>query len=145
MRGAVFRPDVIVRGTDRPLPRLAVGIRTRREDLTQAARQLRQYMVGEACPLGLLVTPERTHVYQKTYSDTPDSIQELAVVETPGLLDTRGVLENGPELESAVRRWLEALVRHPGVAPHRVGEAARVEMHLLPAMVDAEVTVVGFR
>jgi hypothetical protein len=145
MGGAVFRPDVIVRGTDRPLPRLAVGIRTRREDLTQAARQLRQYMVGEACPLGLLVTPERTHVYQKTYSDTPDSIQELAVVETPGLLDTRGVLENGPELESAVRRWLEALVRHPGVAPHRAGEAARVEMHLLPAMVDAEVTVVGFR
>jgi hypothetical protein len=145
MGGTVFRPDVIVRGTDRPLPRLAVGIRTRRDNLEQAARQLGQYMIGEACPLGLVVTPERTHVYQKTYSDTPDSIQEFAVVETPALLDTRAALENGPELERAVRQWLEALIRQPGVPLHRAGEAARVEDHLLPAMVDAEVTVVGFR
>lgn len=145
MEGAVFRPDVIVRGTDRPQPRLAVGIRTRGDDLDQAARQLRQYMVGEACPLGLLVTPERTRVYQKTYSDTPDSIRELAVVETPVLLDTRGVLENGPELERAVRQWLETLIRQPGVPVHRAGEAARLEDHLLPAMVEAEVAVVGFR
>lgn len=145
MGGAVFRPDVVVRGTDLPLLRLAVGIRTRGDDLAQAARQLRQYMVGEACPLGLLVTPERTHVYQKTYSDTPDFIQELAAVETPVLLDTRGAVENGPELERAVRQWLETLVRHPGVPVHLAGEAARIEDHLLPAMVDAEVTVVGFR
>ncbi len=145
MGGAVFRPDVIVRGTDRPLLRLAVGIRPRGEDMDQTARQLWHYMAGEACPLGLLVTPERTHVYQKAYSDTPDCIRELAVVETPVLLDTRGVLENGPALESAVRQWLETLVQHPGVPLHREGEAARVEDHLLPALVDAEVTVVGFR
>ncbi|WNG62284.1 hypothetical protein F0U59_52000 [Archangium gephyra] len=109
------------------------------------ARQLQQYMVGEACPLGLLVTPERAHVYQKTYSDSPDSIRELAVAETPVLLDTRGALENGPELERAVRQWLETLIRQPGVPLHRAGEAAQLEDHLLPAMVDAEVTVVGFR
>jgi len=145
MGGAVFRPDVIVRGTDRPLLRLAVGIRTRTDDLDQAAQQLWRYMAGEACPLGLLVTPEWTHVYQKTYSDTPEAIQELAVVETPVLLDTHGVLENGPLLESAVRGWLETLVRHPGLPLHRAGEAARIEDHLLPALVDAEVTVVGFR
>jgi hypothetical protein len=145
MEGAVFRPDVIVRGTDRPQPRLAVGIRTRSDDLDQAARQLRQYMVGEACPLGLLVTPERTHVYQKTYSETPDSSWELAAVETPVLLDMHGVVENGPTLERAVRQWLENLIRQPGVPLHREGEAARLEDHLLPAMVDAEVTVVGFR
>ncbi len=130
MGGAVFRPDVIVRGTDRPSPRLAVGIRSQRDDLEQVARQLQQYMVGEACPLGLLVTP---------------SIRELAAAETPVLLDTRGALENGPELERAVRQWLETLIRQPGIPLHRAGEAARLEDHLLPAMVDAEVTVVGFR
>ncbi|WP_143196077.1 hypothetical protein [Archangium sp. Cb G35] len=109
------------------------------------ARQLQQYMIGEACPLGLLVTPESAHVYQKTCSDAPDSIQELAAAETPVLLDTRGALENGPELERAVRQWLETLIRQPGLPLHRAGEAARLEDHLLPAMVDAEVTVVGFR
>jgi hypothetical protein len=141
----VFRPDVIVRGTDRPLLRLAVGIKTEKEDLDETARQLRQYMSGEACPLGLLVTPEETHVYQETYSDGPDSIRELAVVETPVLINARGVIDNGPELERAVRRWLETMARQPGVPLHRGGEAARVEDYLLPAMVDAEVTVVGFR
>ncbi|KFA93053.1 hypothetical protein [Archangium violaceum] len=145
MGAAVFSPDVIVRANDRPDVRLAVEVTVGQVDLDKAARQLRDYMSAVACPLGLLVTPRKTHVYQETWSDNPDSIRELAVVETPVLIGTRGISENEVELEGAVRRWLETMVRHPGLPRHRVGEMARVEDHLLPAMVDAEVTVTGFR
>lgn len=145
MGAAVFSPDVIVRANDRPDVRLAVEVKVGQVDLDKAARQLRDYMSAVACPLGLLVTPRQTHVYQETYSDNPDSIRELAVVETPVLIGTRGISENELELEGAVRRWLETMVRHPGVPLHHVGEVARVEDHLLPAMVDAEVTVTGLR
>jgi hypothetical protein len=143
--GAVFSPDVIVRANDRPDVRLAIEVKVGQADLDDAARQLRAYMRAVACPLGLLVTPRETHVYQETYSDGSDSIRELAVVETPVLIGARGLSENECELEGAVRRWLETMVRHPGVPLHHVGEMARVEDHLLPAMVDAEVTVTGLR
>ncbi|HYO58046.1 hypothetical protein [Archangium sp.] len=145
MGGAVFSPDVIVRANDRPDVRLAVEVKVGQVDLDEVARQLRDYMSAVACPLGLLVTPRQTHVYQETYSDTSDSIREFAVVETPVLIGARGIGENALELERAVRRWLETMVRHPGVPLHRAGEVARVEDHLLPAMVDAEVTVTGPR
>jgi hypothetical protein len=141
----MFRPDVIVQGTDRPQLRLAVEINTERAHLDESARQLRQYMSDEACPLGLLVTPKETHVYQETWSDTPDSIRELAIVETPVLIHARGIIEDGPALERAVRQWLETMARHPGIPLHHTGEAARVEDYLLPALVDAEVWVTGPR
>jgi predicted RecB family endonuclease len=145
MGGAVFSPDVIVRANDRPDVRLAIEVKAGQVDVQEAARQLRAYMSAVACPLGLLVTPRETHVYQETWSENPDSIRELAVVETPVLIGTRGISENEWELEGAVRRWLETMVRHPGVPLHRGGEVARVEDQLLPALVDAEVTVTGFR
>jgi hypothetical protein len=145
MRGDVFRPEVVVRGTDRPLMRLAVGIKTREDDLDEAARQLGRYMTGEACPLGMLVTPEKTHVYERTWSAPPESIEELAVVETPVLINARAVIEDSRELEQAVRQWLETLARNPGVPLHHEGEAARVEERLFPALVEAVVTAVGFR
>lgn len=145
MGGAGFSPDVIVRANDRPEVRLAIEVKVGQIDVEKAARQLRGYMSAVACPLGLLVTPRQTHVYQDTYSDNPNSIRELAVVETPALIGTRAIHENELELEDAVRRWLETMVRHPGVPLHPAGEVARVEDHLLPAMVDAEVTVTGPR
>ena len=143
--GAVFSPDVIVRANDRPDVRLAIEVKVGQVDLSEAARQLRAYMSAVACPLGLLVTPRETHVYQETWSDGPDSIRELAVVETPVLIGTRGLSEDERELEGAVRQWLETMVRHPGVPQHHAGDMARLEDHLLPAMVDAEVTVTGLR
>jgi hypothetical protein len=66
-------------------------------------------------------------------------------VETPVLLNARAVIENGRELEQAVRQWLETLARNPGVPLHHEGEAARVEERLFPALVEAVVTAVGFR
>ncbi|MFL5359080.1 hypothetical protein [Archangium sp.] len=33
-------------------------------------------------------------------------------METPVLINARGVIENGRELERAVRQWLEALARN---------------------------------
>jgi hypothetical protein len=122
-----------------------VEVKSGSTNLDEAARQLQEYMTAVACPLGLLVTPRETHVYQETYSGSADSIRELAVVETPVLIGARDLSTNERELEWAVRRWLETMVRHPGVPQHRAGEAARVEDYLLPAMVDAEVTVAGPR
>lgn len=143
--GAVFSPNVIVRANDRPDVRLAVEVKASPANLDEAARQLHGYMSAVACPLGLLVTPQQTHVYQETYSDASDSIRELAVVDTPLLLGVRELSGNERDLERTVRRWLEAMVRQPGVPLHRAGEAARVEDYLLPALVDAEVTVAGPR
>lgn len=144
-RGDVLRPDMVVQGIDVPQFRLVVSIKMSKDGLNEATRQLGEYMNGEACPLGLLVTPEKTHVYERTWSDAPDSIEEFAVVETPVLINTRGVLENRLELERAVRQWLETLARKPGVLLHHEGEAAQVEEYLLPSLEDAVVTVVGFR
>jgi hypothetical protein len=144
-RGDMLLPDMVVQGTDVPRFRLVVSIKMSKDGLDEATRQLGEYMTGEACPLGLLVTPKETHVYRRIWSDSLDAIEEFATVETPLLLNTRGIIENRLELERAVRQWLETLVRNPQVSLHREGEAARVEEELLPSLVDAVVTVVGFR
>lgn len=145
MGEAGFRPDIIVQGTDRPQLRLAVELTLGSAPLGEAARKLRQYMRDEACPLGLLITPEEAHVYQDTYSATSESIREIAVVKTPMLLRTTQALASGPELERAVLGWLEALTRHLGGSRPLEGEVARVEERLFPALVDAEVMVAGPR
>lgn len=141
----MFRPDFIVRAIDRPEFRIAVEVKAGRFDVDQAASQLQQYMKAMACPLGLLVTPRETHIYEETYESTPNSVREFAVTDTPSLIGTPGPVESGPELERAVWHWLETMTQHPGLPLHQRDDLIRVEDRLLPAMVDAEVTATGFR
>ncbi len=141
----MFRPDVIVRAIDRPEVRLVVEVKTGRVNLEETAHQLRQYMHAIACSLGLLVTPRQTYVFQETYTDAPDSIREVAVMDTPKLLGVRELADDGPALERAVQRWLEAMARRPWSSGRGDSELARLEDSLLPALVDAEVTLAGPR
>lgn len=143
-RPQVF-PDFIVRAIERPEFRLVAEVKSGSFDREDVTRRLRRYMEANACPLGLLVTPQKTHVYQDTWSKPPDSIRELAVVDTHELLGARRSLENERELVEAVREWLEAMCRAPGVPRHHTGEIAQLETHLAPALVEAELLRVGFR
>lgn len=145
MGSAVFRPDVIVQGVDRPQLRLAVEIRRNEVHMEEASRRLRHYMHEEACPLGLLVTPEWTRFYRETYSDAPDSIRELAVVETSRLLHVSRTIVDDSDLERTVLKWLKTMLRQSGSASHRKQPVSWVEEQLLPALVDAEVMVAGPR
>ncbi len=141
----MFRPDVIVRAIDRPEFRIAVRVKAGHFDVAEVANQLQQYMKAMACPLGLLVTPQKTHIYEETYRSTPNSIRDFAVVNTPQLLGTSSPLVNEAALQQAVWRWLETMTQHPGMPMHHSGDLVRVEDRLLPVMVDAELAVTGLR
>jgi hypothetical protein len=141
----MFRPDVIVRAIDRPEFRIAVKVEAGRFDVNEVASQLQRYMKAMACPLGLLVAPQKTHIYEETYRSTPNSIREFAVVNTPELIGTPGSIANEAALQQAVWRWLETMTQHPGIPMHHSGDLVRVEDRLLPVMVDAELAVTGLR
>jgi hypothetical protein len=138
--GRTFRPDFIVRDADLPRFRVVVEVKGGRSDPNRAARQLHEYMRAYACPLGLLVTPRETHLYEESYLDEPESIRESLVVDTVALLESQGVIERERDLEDAVQQWLEGVARRMQVRPRPSDErVAQVEQRLLPALVGGEV------
>lgn len=140
----MFQPDIVVRASDRPEVRLVVEVKLDERQADRDRAQLKHYMRATSAPLGLLVTPRVTYVFKETYRDDPDSIHEIARVDTRALVRSRSTANNERELEADVRAWLDTMVRQPGVPQHRGDkQLEQVEDYLLPAMVDAEIGAVG--
>ena len=142
----MLRPDFVVLGIDVPEVRVVVEVRARAFDLSKTEQELKEYMRAVSSPLGLLVTPRWTRVYEDTYRDEPDRICTIAEADTAALIRMRGPVEDERQLEDAVRSWLDYMVRHPGVRLHRKDVAlTRVEDYLVPQVVQARVAVTGPR
>ena len=129
----VFQPDILVSGPDGIS--LVVEAKTTLPDLKSAEEQLQMYMIGMACPLGMLVTPERMWLHRNLFSSPPQ-------VEPIGEFEMSSVWPQPPrdpvQFEIFVQDWLDNLA-YPlaGRFPANIREA--IAKHVFPAVRDGEV------
>src|SRR5438067_12824722 len=131
-----FQPDIIVTGPDGVM--LVLEVKTSLPNLRSSEEQLKQYMVGMQCPIGVLITPEHMWVYRDLYtSRTPDSIQRIGEFETKYLW-RQPPPTDATAFESFVQQWLERLAhQHTEDLPRNVSEA--LSEYVVPAVTNGDV------
>jgi len=131
-----FQADIVVSGPDGVM--LVVEVKASQPNLQHSEEQLKRYMIGMQCPIGLLVTPEHMWVYRDFYTArSPDSIQRI------GEFDTKDLWRQPPPAEPAlfeafVQQWLERLSQQPTQdLPRNVRET--LWEYVLPAVTNGDV------
>ncbi len=149
-----FAPDIIVSDREGLRISLVVEVKLRVEDLAASERELKRYMIGNRCPVGMIFTPEALRIYRDAYrSYEEDSIERVG--EFPAaFLFGRGVgtAEQGAavlayewRLADAVQGWLETLRYPTMIAGLPAGLREAVIEHILPALFEGEVRAAGPR
>ena len=94
---------------------LVVEIRANVPEQESDDTELKSYMVGRSCPVGMLVTTEKVSVYRNRYKGyTPQSVDIIGGCPTSeliGALPQRALAE--ADLEARVQNWLESLQTSP--------------------------------
>jgi hypothetical protein len=112
-----FGPDIIVTDPKGSDVALVVEAKTNLRDLESSERQLKRYMTGTLCPVGLIVTPQQLRLYRNQY------VSEESI-ELVGTFDVRDVLNykrsgdglyDAFEFEGFVQAWLEGLGSEAGL------------------------------
>jgi hypothetical protein len=105
--------DIIVSGPDSTDVRLVVEAKLDIRDLRPVEDQLKRAMVRLACPLGLIITPEKLVAFLDSYrSAGPESVDKLGEFRISHLLEYQPAGREPAEarrFESAVQKWLEDL------------------------------------
>jgi hypothetical protein len=148
-----FEPDILVSSPDAHDIALVVEVKLHENALDQAEQQLKRYMFGMRCPLGMLVTPESLRLFRDTYTSYGvESIERIGEYSIRGLFDD--ALAGYPRddaamrafrLEDAVQAWLERLAAGADFAELSPDLKNAVEEHLLPALAYGEVRAAGPR
>jgi hypothetical protein len=133
--------DLIVMASDRPDVTLVAEVKMMFSNLPKVEAQLRAYMLDRRCPTALLVTPKTARIYRDTFKNfTPDSIVLAGEFGTRELLGLAIEPTSGPELESAVRAWLERLAAAwPSAIPASGPARGPVVEYLVPAVSEGRV------
>jgi hypothetical protein len=133
-----FQPDILVTSPDAPRVTLVIEAKVHLPDFDRTEAQLKQYMVGMQCPIGMLITPERMWLYRDSYtSRTPDSIERV------GEYNIKSLWREPPPaqetlFEAFVQHRLEDLARRPALElPNDLRGALRE--YILPAIMTGEV------
>ncbi|HXB68418.1 MAG TPA: hypothetical protein VNY05_09250 [Candidatus Acidoferrales bacterium] len=131
-----FQADIIVTTPDGVL--LVVEAKVTQPNLERAEEQLKQYMVGMQCPVGLLITPERMWLYRDSYtSRSPQSVQRVGEFDLESLWQ-QPPPSQGESFERFVQQWLENLAAQPiEQLPNPLQEALRE--YVLPAVTSGDV------
>lgn len=145
-------PDVLIvdRSSSRAL--VCVEAKLRVPNLVDTETQLKAYMQGTRCPIGMLATPETLRVFVDDYGTT--AVDSVAVVGQFDMRDVPGwpipaappdVRDAAFAFEAAVQRWVERL----GSKAYRASlpDALRdlIEEHVVPALFVGEVRAAGPR
>jgi hypothetical protein len=131
-----FEPDILV--TTPYDIELVVDAKVFLPNLERTEEDLKQYMVGMQCPLGLLITPERMWLYRDFYtSRSPESVQRVGEFNLKPMWQ-----QPPPKQETAfeifVQYWLEHLAYQPTEdLPSDLRQVLRE--YLLPAVRGGEV------
>jgi hypothetical protein len=142
-----FEPDIIVTRRDAHDLALVVEVKPQLVDVEAAEGQLRRYMFGMGCPVGMLVTPRTLRLYQDRYREYGEGSVEF-VGEFPiealfaadaAMAMASGVATHEFDLENAVQSWLEHLA--DGAKLSALPEPLRraLEEHVIPALEHGEV------
>jgi hypothetical protein len=138
-----FGPDIVVTERDGWEPALVVEAETSLCDLESAERQLKTYMSGTRCPIGLIVSPQQLRLYRNRYESTSQDPIELV-----GTFDVRDVLHYRPpgdggddafEFEGFVQEWIEGLGTESGLQELPAQLRRAVEWYILPAVSQGDV------
>jgi hypothetical protein len=131
-----FQADIIITTSDRI--ELVVEAKVTLANLEQTEEELKQYMVGMQCPLGLLITPERMWLYRDFYtSRSPESVQRIGEFNVKSMW-RQPPPSQGTQFEIFVQQWLEGLAYQPTKElPSALREALRE--YILPAIRSGEV------
>jgi hypothetical protein len=131
-----FQPDIIVTTPDGIS--LVVEVKVTVPNLQRTEEDLKQYMVGMQCPIGLLITPERLWLYRDSYTTrSPQSVQRVGEFDLT-LLWRQPPPSQGAPFELFVQQWLEDLAKQPiEELPIELREALRE--YVLPAVTSGEV------
>jgi hypothetical protein len=138
-----FGPDIVVTERDGWEPALVVEAKVNAQDLESTERQLKTYMFGTLCPVGLIVTPSQLRLYRNRYLSSPEDSVELV-----GAFDVRNVLhyrrstdgrEDAFEFEGFVQAWLEGLGSEAGLQglPAELRRAA--QWYIFPAVSEGDI------
>jgi hypothetical protein len=140
-----FEPDIIISDRDGFRFSLVVEAKSRVADLAVAERQLRRYMIGNGCPLGMIVTPETLRIYRDTYrSQEEDSIARVGEFPTAGLFgpaaeQPASASTRGLRLDDLVQTWLETLRSPSALSSLQSDLRAALEEHVVPALFEGEI------
>ena len=132
-----FEPDIVVTGPEGTEIALVVEAKTKLYDFDATERQLKEYMVGMRCPVGLLVTPERLWVYRDQYiSASDDSITKVGEFDLTNVLkfDEAGVRRKDLAFEVLVQSWLEGLSTESGLRQLAPELRAAAQTYIVPAI-----------
>ena len=81
-------PEIIITERDSPEVLLAITVIAGGAETKQAEDQLKRYMVGRSCPVGMLVTWDETRFYRNRYTgNEPDSVKMIGACATGELLE----------------------------------------------------------
>lgn len=135
-----FRPDIVVTDADGSALTLIVEVKTSTADWQRTEPQLKRFMAGMGCPIGLLVTPQKFRLYRDRYlSSSADSVELVAECETEKLLPAKLSSTSRRDEDAfaqAVQAWLEDL-RSDSAVRELSGECRRVvQTCLLPALAE---------
>jgi len=129
-----FHPDIVVTTPDGMM--LVAEAKVTLPDLAHTEEDLKKYMFGMQCPVGLLITPQRMWLYQDSYTArSPDSVKRVAEFDLKPLWDQPPV--KGMPFDAFVQHWLEELAAQPTRGlPAEMREAFRE--YVLPAITNGE-------
>jgi hypothetical protein len=138
-----FGPDIIVTDPDTSQITLVVEAKTCLHDPESAELQLKRYMTGTLCPVGLIAKPQQLRLYRNQYASSPeDSIELVGTFEIDDLLDFG---HSGPgggdasEFERRVQAWLEGLGSEAGLQNLPAELRRAVKWYILPAVTQGVV------
>jgi hypothetical protein len=142
-----FEPDIIITRRDAPDLALVVEVKAQQSDLPATERQLRRYMFGMGCPVGMLVTPRTLRLYRDRYKEYGEgSVEFVGEFPVDGLFaadvavaKASGVAASGFDLENAVQSWLEQLAGGANLSALPEPLRRALEEHVLPAIEHGEV------
>jgi hypothetical protein len=135
-----MQPDIIVLAPDRPDFALVAEIKQLSSNTDAIEAELQDFMLGNRCSVGLLVTPSKTWIYQDSFRD-----QSRASIRKVGELDTNEILglKGSPtefELFHAVRDWLERLATAWFAAlPAAGGARESIIQYLVPVLSEGRI------
>ena len=138
-----MHPDIIVLAPDRPDFWLIAEIKQQLPDKEKKAleAELREFMLGHACSVGLLVTPAKTWIYQDSFRDySPASICEVGELDTPEVLGLAAETKTQFELFHALYHWLERMAASWfGALPEATRARESIMQYVVPVISEGRV------
>lgn len=134
-------PDILVTDPSGMNPEVVIEVKTGAR-FAEGEGQLKRYMAGMRCPVGVLVSEKRLQVFVDRYVGAPEqSIQLVAESSIPESLRRAWFSAQGADdkrrgalFEAAVQHWLEQLAAHTELRELDARIRDALKEYVLPAL-----------